>query len=51
MRYEKNKRLEDLEHQITDLKTRIPAYSVKPVMIQGIEKLEDKLRKVKNEER
>jgi len=51
MRYEKKKRTEELEHQIADLKSRMPAHSVKPAMIEELEKLEDELRKVKNEKR
>ncbi len=51
MKYEKKKRIEELEHQIADLKSRMPAHSVKPIMIQELENLEDDLRKVKNEER
>lgn len=50
MEYEKKKRIEELERQIDDLKNRWPAHSVKPVMIQELEELEDELGKVQNEE-
>ena len=51
MKYEKKKRIEELERHIADLKSRMPAHSVKPIMIMKLEELEDELRKVKNEER
>ena len=39
----------DLEKQIAELKSRLPAHSAKPTMIRQLEELEEKLEKVKNE--
>jgi len=51
MRFEKEKRINELEQEITDLKSRWPAHSVKPIMIMRLEELEDELRRLKNEVR
>jgi hypothetical protein len=37
----------DLEKEISELKSRLPAHSVKPSIIQQLEQLEEKLEKVK----
>ena len=49
MKYEKKNRLEELERQIENLKSRLPAHSVKPGMIQELEELEEELEKLKTE--
>ena len=38
-------RIEELERDIADLKARWPAHSVKPVMLQQLEELEDALER------
>ncbi len=38
-------RIEQLEREITDLKARWPAHSVKPAMLQQLEELEDALER------
>ena len=45
----KEKRMEELERQIKDLKGRIPAHSVKPTMLQELEELEEELEKLKKQ--
>ena len=47
MRNDKKKRVDVLECQIAELKSRMPAHSVKPSMLMQLEELEDELRKVK----
>ncbi|GAG86211.1 unnamed protein product, partial [marine sediment metagenome] len=37
----------DMEKQIAELKNRLPAHSAKPLMIQQLEELEEKLEKAK----
>jgi hypothetical protein len=49
MKYMKEKRIYELEQEIIDLKSRMPAHSVKPEMIMKLEELEDELRRLKNE--
>ena len=49
MRYEGKKRIRELEPQIADLKSRMPAHSVKPAMIMQLEELEDELEKLKRQ--
>jgi len=39
--------ISDLEREIAELKSRLPAHSIKPPMIQQLEKLEEKLEKLK----
>ena len=51
MKYAKEKRINELEQEIADLKSRMPAHSVKPIMIMRLEELEDELRRLKNEVR
>jgi len=41
----------DLEKNLSELKSRLPAHSVKPLMIQHMEKLEEKLEKLKKPRR
>jgi len=43
-------RLKELEEQIADLKRRMPAHSVKPVMIIRLEELEEELERLKKED-
>ncbi len=38
-------RIEELERDIADLKARLPKHSVKPVMLQQLEELEDALER------
>ncbi len=49
MRFDKEKRINELELEIADLKNRMPAHSVKPIMIMRLEELEDELKRLKNE--
>ena len=42
-----DKRIKELEDEIADLKSRMPAHSVKPIMIIRLEELEDELRRLK----
>jgi len=51
MRYAKEKRINELEQEISDLKSRMPAHSVKAIMIMRLEELEDELKRLKNEVR
>ncbi len=44
-----NKRVEELEEAIVELKLRWPKHSVKPVMWQQLEELEEQLEKAKAE--
>ncbi len=39
--------ISDLEKEIAELKSRLPAHSTKPSMVQRLEELEDKLQKAK----
>jgi hypothetical protein len=43
----KKKPIVELKHQITDLKSRMPAHSVKPTMLQELEKIEEELERLK----
>lgn len=43
------KRIEQLEKKIEDVKKRWPAHSVKPEMVQELEDLEEELKKLKEE--
>jgi hypothetical protein len=47
MEYEKKKRIQELEEQIADLKSRMPAHSVKPAMFQQMETLEEEMGDLK----
>lgn len=51
MRFEKEKRINELEQEIADLKSRMPAHSIKASMIMRLEELEDELSRLKNEVR
>lgn len=51
MNYEKKERIRGLERQIADLKSRMPAHSVKPAMLQQLEELEEELEKLKEFEK
>jgi hypothetical protein len=51
MRYEKKGRIRELERQIADIKSRMPAHSVKPAMLQQLEDLEEELEKLKEIEK
>jgi len=51
VKYEKRERIKDLERQISDLKSRMPAHSVKPAMLQQLEELEEELEKLKELEK
>ena len=42
-----NKRIKEIEEAIADLEARWPAHSVKPEMLQQLEKLEEKLEQAK----
>jgi hypothetical protein len=44
------KRIRELEEQITELKARWPAHSVQPWMLQQLEELEAELEELKREE-
>jgi hypothetical protein len=44
-----DKRIEEIEEQIAELKARFPAHSVPPHMWQQLEELEEKLEQAKNE--
>jgi len=39
--------ISDLEKEIAELKSKLPAHSAKPSMIQQLEELEEKLEKAK----
>ena len=41
----KKRPIEELEHQTADLKSRMPAHSVKPTMLQELEKIEEELER------
>jgi hypothetical protein len=43
-------RIREIEDKIADLKARWPAHSVKPLMWQQLEELEDELEKAKRAE-
>jgi hypothetical protein len=43
------KRIKELETQITDLKKRWPAHSVSPAMLMQLDELEEELELVKKE--
>jgi len=45
----KNDRIKELEKQIEELKSRWPAHSVKPAMVQRLDELEDELEKAGEE--
>ena len=47
MEYERRERIKELERQIVDLKSRMPAHSVKAAMLQQLEELEEELEKLK----
>ncbi|SFG27527.1 hypothetical protein SAMN05660649_01231 [Desulfotomaculum arcticum] len=45
---EREKRIQELEEQITDLKKRFPAHSIKPEMVNQLEEFEDELERLKD---
>jgi len=45
-----NKRIQELEEQITELKASWPAHSVQPWMLQQLEELEEELESLKKKE-
>jgi hypothetical protein len=47
----KNDRIKELEKQIEELKSRWPAHSVKPAMVQRLDELEEELEKAKKKAR
>lgn len=44
---DKSQRIKELEQEISELKSQLPAHSVKPEMIIKIEQLEDELDRLK----
>jgi len=46
-----NKRIRELEEQITELKASWPAHSVQPWMLQQLEELEEELESLKKEQK
>jgi chromosome segregation ATPase len=46
-----NKRIQELEEQIAELKARWPAHSAQPWMLQQLEELEEKLEAIKQEQK
>jgi hypothetical protein len=44
-----NKRIIELENEIAQLKSQLPAHSLKPEMLVRIEELEDELERLKKE--
>ena len=47
----KTDRIKELEKQIEELKSRWPAHSVKPAMVQRLDELEEELEKAREEVR
>ena len=50
MTKDKETRIVELERELAQLKSQLPAHSVKPEMIIKIEELEEELEKLKKEE-
>ncbi|WP_455392549.1 histidine kinase [[Eubacterium] cellulosolvens] len=48
MSAEKEERIKELESLITELKSQLPAHSVKPQMLMRIEELEEELERLKS---
>ena len=46
-----SERIKELEKQIAELKSRWPAHSVKPAMVQRVDELEEELEKAREEAR
>jgi hypothetical protein len=46
---DKDMEIEKIKAQIIDVKKRMPAHSVKPAMIQDLERLEDRLAELEKE--
>jgi hypothetical protein len=44
-------RIKDVEKQIADLKSRWPAHSVPPAMIQQLDELEEELEQLRSEDK
>ena len=42
-------KIEELTKKIAELKSRIPAHSIKPAMLQELESLEEELEELKRE--
>jgi hypothetical protein len=47
---DKNPRIEEIERELAQLRSQLPAHSVKPEMIIKIEELEEELERLKKEE-
>nr|WP_083939930.1 histidine kinase [Desulfoscipio gibsoniae] len=47
---ERELKIKELEAQIADLKKRFPAHSIKPVMVERLEELEEELCRLQREE-
>lgn len=45
----KTDRIKELEKQIAELKSRWPAHSVKPAMVQRLDELEEELEKARED--
>lgn len=43
------KKIKEIEEEIADLRSRLPAHSVKPNMITRLEELEEELERLKEE--
>ncbi len=50
MDFAEEKRIEELEREIADIKGRIPAHSINPAMIIELEELEDELERLRRKE-
>lgn len=46
-----NKRIQELDEQISELKASWPAHSVQPWMLQQLEELEEELESLKKEQK
>ena len=51
MTQNKRERIVELERKIADLRSRMPAHSVKPEMIMELERLEGELEELMGEDR
>lgn len=48
---DKAEKIKELEKDLADLRKRLPAHSVKPYMLQEIEKLEEELERLTKTEK
>ena len=46
----KDTRIQELEQELSQLKSQLPAHSVKPEMLMRIEELEEELEQLKKED-